>query len=264
MLAKVIASGETREQAIRRLDYALSQLQLMGIRNNVAFLRRIITHPEYVAGAIDTGFIERHPELLADDPRVPRLALIAAAIAKTGDASAYWRNNPYRPIRQQFKAADGKHEIALTPKGSGGYEVGVGETIEQVEVISMNDGDMALIVDGHRQKVSVVPGEGDSCWVHCAAGTFHLEWMSPIPAGRQAEETEGSLRAPMPGQVIRVHVTDGQAVAKGDILLVIEAMKMEHRIRAPYAGKVAAIYYAVGQSVQQGVKLLDLHASEVT
>ncbi|MBZ0283063.1 MAG: ATP-grasp domain-containing protein, partial [Anaerolineae bacterium] len=82
MVAKIIAYGEHRDGAIRRLDHALSQLQLLGLRNNIAFLRRVLTHPDHVAGNITTGFIAQHPELLTDEITLPDVVLVAAGIAK--------------------------------------------------------------------------------------------------------------------------------------------------------------------------------------
>jgi biotin carboxyl carrier protein len=120
----------------------------------------------------------------------------------------------------------------------------------------------ALEIDGHRQQVTVACGVANDWWVHSPAGTYRLEWVSPLPLGRRAGEGAGSLRSPMHGQVIKVAVESGQQVTTGDILLVVEAMKMEHRIKAPYDGTVTAIYYQVGQSVEAGVKLLELQSSE--
>jgi acetyl-CoA carboxylase biotin carboxylase subunit len=285
MLAKVIARGETRDEAIRRLDYALGQMQLLGLRNNIAFLRRILNHPEFIAGNIDTGFIDRHPDLLTESAEVPLMALIAAAAAKeplprtTPPANApqidkptslaggylkHWRNNAYRPIRHQFKARETTYTVNLTPTGQSSYRVEVGEEAHDLTLEALGGGDYALTLDGHRQRVTAVCGEEDTWWVHTASGMFSLLWLSPLPVGTRAAEAEGSLRAPMPGSVIAIHVTDGQSVTKGDILLVIEAMKMEHRIKAPYTGRVASIYYSVGQSVEAGVTLLELHPSEST
>lgn len=282
MLAKVIAHGDTREDAIRRLDYALAQMQLLGLRNNIAFLRRILNHPEFITGNIDTGFIDRHPELLAEAADVPLVALIAAAAAKeylpksAPPASApridkprsmaagylkHWRNNAYRPIRHQFKAGETTYTVNLTPTGEGTYRAQVGDAEHDLRVEALGEGDYALTLDGHRQRATAIAGDEDSWWVHTPAGTFSLMWLSPLPAGAWAAEAEGTLRAPMPGSVIAVNVTNGQIVAKGDILLVIEAMKMEHRIKAPYSGRVAAVYYQVGQSVEAGVTLLEIHPS---
>jgi 3-methylcrotonyl-CoA carboxylase alpha subunit len=296
MLAKVIAHGDTREDAIRRLDYALAQLQLLGLRNNIAFLRHILNHPEFIAGNIDTGFIDRHPDLLAEISDVPLVALVAAAAAKEGipsppaplpqgegrnqltlkvlspkgrgdlgvRASGHWRNNPYRPIRHQFTAGTTTYTVNLTPTGHNSYRVQVGEVSHEAQIELLGEAAYAVTLDGHRQRVTALPDEADNWWVHTPAGTFSLAWVSPLPAGARAAEAEGSLRAPMPGSVIAIHVTDGQSVTKGDILLVIEAMKMEHRIKAPYNGRIASIYYRVGQSVEAGAALLELHPSENT
>ena len=263
LLAKISAWGETRAQAIRRLSYALARTQLLGIKSNVALLRRIIDHPDFAAGNTDTSFIERHPDLLAGTPTPPPVALIAAAIARTGLSAQHWRNNPYRPLQQQFQYGDESHTISLTPEKDGGYVAQIGEASHDVRVWSYSGGDMALSVDGHRQRLTVLSDDGLIWWVHSDGGTWQLDWISPLPSGgRQTEESAGSLRAPMPGQVISVNIENGQYVMKGDILLVIEAMKMEHRITAPYTGRVAALYFTVGQSVHQGVKLLELQASD--
>jgi biotin carboxyl carrier protein len=89
-----------------------------------------------------------------------------------------------------------------------------------------------------------------------------LTWISPLPIGKSASESEGTLRSPMPGQVIKIVIEIGQQVKKGDILLILEAMKMEHRIKAPYDGIITALHYQVGQTVEAGVTLLELQASE--
>jgi len=88
-----------------------------------------------------------------------------------------------------------------------------------------------------------------------------LTWIRPLPEGRRAHAAEGSLRAPMPGQVRAVYVNVGQQVQEGDVLLILEAMKMEHRIKAPYPGEVTALHYQVGQSVQADSVLLELKSN---
>lgn len=276
MIAKVIAHGDTRDDAIRRLDYALSQVHLLGIRSNVGFLRRILQHPEFAAGNTDTGFIERHTEQLLVDDAPPEVALIAAALAKTiSDAppsdTTHWRNNPYRPIRQTFRHGETTYDVLITPESNAPrnqFIIQINDAVRRVVFTPLPEGEGAgmraftLEIDGHRQTVAAACGGSDDWWLHSAAGTHRLIWISPLPEGQRSSENAGSLRAPMPGQVIAVAVENGQPVAMGDILLVIEAMKMEHRITAPYAGTVTAVHYRVGQTVEAGVILLDLQASE--
>jgi acetyl/propionyl-CoA carboxylase alpha subunit len=265
MLAKVIAFGESRDEAIRKLDYALSRIQLFGLRNNIAFLRRVIMHPNHLAGNITTHFIEQHPELLQEDATLPHLALIAASIARhpseQTNASGYWRNNPNRPIREKFAYRDDEYDVLLTPEhGAKMYSVQIGESTHQVIVVRLDSNDMALVVDGHRQKVTVIQSEHDNWWVDAMGQCYRLCWLSPLPLPSESTGSEGSLRAPMPGKIVTVLVQVGQQVKKGDLLLTLEAMKMEHRIQAPYDGTVVSLRYQAGDSVQVDAILLELSA----
>jgi 3-methylcrotonyl-CoA carboxylase alpha subunit len=286
LIAKISVSSyaqspaERRADAIQTLDSALSRMRILGVKTNIDFLRRVINHPEFIAGNFDTGFIDRHSELLVD-PAPPPIVLIAAALAKSGDLAGHWRNNPYCPVRQTFQFDEQKVEIFLTKdvRNSQAYRVIIGgvwgdtlnDTSNEVgfDVIVWErddyDDEITLSVNGHRQCVTVAEGDDDVWWAHGANdGTFKLVWVSPLPSGDVLAQAGvvGSLRAPMPGTIIAVHAENGQQVDKGDILLVIEAMKMEHRIKAPHAGIVAALRYGVGQYVQEGVPLLELQSLE--
>jgi len=271
MIAKVIAFGETRGEAIRKLDYALYRIQLLGIKNNIAFLRRVINHPDFIVGNLSTSFIDDHPGLLQEESTIPPAALIAAAVAKIHESSAtpngYWRNSPNRPIRHIFGLGEDRYEINLSPKTDSEYDVRIaqlasseqksGEHIFHITVSLDFEDNLALIIDGHRQIAAVVQ-DGDVWWVHIGGNGYHLDWVTPLPLPNRDTMIEGSLRAPMTGQVISVRVEVGQAVNKGDILLILEAMKMEHRIQAPYDGSVGAIRYQVGDNVQADAVLLEL------
>jgi geranyl-CoA carboxylase alpha subunit len=271
MLAKIVAWGATREEAIRRLDYGLSQTQLLGLKNNIAFLRRALLHPDHLAGDITTQFIDDHPELLADDDNPTPLALIAAGIAneigassvrKTG-VSGYWRNNFNCAIRQVFTHDNREYDVLLTPQSDGKrYYAKIGERAYQVEVIVHEDHDLTLVVDGHRQPVTVLCGTDEDWWVQTANGTTMLRWVSPLPTPGERRAGEGALHAPMPGKIVAVTVEVGQQVEKGAVLMTLEAMKMEHRIQAPYSGTVQLVHYKVGDSVQADAILLELIATE--
>jgi len=263
LLAKLIVYGDTRDDAIRHLTVVLNQTKLLGIQHNIDFLRRVINHPDFIAGNIDTGFIDRHPDLLADPAEPPQIALIAAAIAKTGAASG-WRNNPFRPMRQVFTYNDTKFTVELTKdvRISQAYRVNMNGTHMDVRAWRIEDGVMMLSLDGHRQTVTVVAGSDQAWWVHCPAGTFKLTWIDPLASGATRETRPGSLRSPMPGTIMSISVINGQRVAKGDILLVIEAMKMEHRIKAPHDGIVQAMRLSVGQYLQEGIPLLELQPTQ--
>lgn len=270
MLAKVIAYGEHREGAIRRLDYALSKLHVLGLRNNIGFLRRVLMHPDHLTGKITTGFIEQHPELLSEENPSLDVMLMAAAVAKSACnfedearlKSGYWRNNAYRPIRQRFNYSDQSHEVLLTTKSEGFYVAEIGGQAYSVEVEAQDDGEMSMVVDGHRQWVRALEGEGDRWWVHTRDGIVDLQWVNPLPEAGAAQAATGSLHAPMPGQIRAVYVEVGQAVQSGDVLMILEAMKMEHRIKAPQAGQIKAVHYREGQPVQADAVLLEIQAGE--
>ncbi|NWG18442.1 MAG: biotin/lipoyl-binding protein [Chloroflexi bacterium] len=274
MLAKVIAYGEHREGAIRRLDHALRDLQLLGVRHNITFLRRVLTHPDHLAGDITTTFISDHPELFEPEAPLPAVVLVAAAVARFQSAAAasgadqtgspHWRNNPNRPLRERFKHEGAEYEVQLTPLGDDRYTAQISEQTYDVQVWARANGgeDITLSLDGHRQTVTIVPGDGKTWWAHLDGRSAALAWLSPLPEGRRAAEAAGSLHAPMPGQIRAVNVAVGQRVSEGDTLVILEAMKMEHRIKAPYAGEVTAVFYQVGQSVPPEAVLLELHPLE--
>ncbi len=259
MIAKIITCGVNRAEAIRKLDYALAQTQLLGLRNNINFLRRIITHPDHVAGNITTGFIDQHPELLADEPHPPVSVWIGATLAQQ-ETTTYWRNNAYRPIKHTFTHGDSTVSVLLTPQKNG-YLAKIGD---KTHVISAKrDGDnWSVVVDGHRQSLTIIAQNETVWWIHADGQSYRLDWQNPLPVPNKDGGVEGSLRAPMPGQVIKVQVEGGQHVKQGDVLMILEAMKMEHRIIAPYDGVVSAIRYNVGQAVQADSILLELHADE--
>jgi len=260
MLAKLIAAAPTRAEAVRKLDYALSQLVLLGVRHNAAFLRRVLADPEFAAGEFDTGLIERHAELLAD-PQPSSTVWLATAFAKLqGDgANAFWRNNRYRPLKYTFAYGDTQRDILIMPHADSRFTA----TLDQQEfaVRTFPEQPLSLEIDGIRCHLPV-EHQGDSWWVQTPEASYRLGWVSPLPVGVKQSGAQGSLLSPMPGQVVKIQVEPGQQVNKDDLLMVIEAMKMEHRITAPYDGQVAKLHFEVGQSVQSGVKLLDLLPSE--
>lgn len=120
---------------------------------------------------------------------------------------------------------------------------------------------MSLSVDGHRASVTVEEGATNHWWIHTLGNSQKLTWISPLPEAGPIRSAKGSLRAPMPGQIRSIAVEIGQPVAEGTVLMILEAMKMEHRIKAPYAGEVKSIHYQVGQAVQADAVLLKLTVS---
>lgn len=263
MIAKVIAHGATRADAHRRLLGALERTVLLGLTNNLAFLRDVIRHPVYAQGDLHTGFLTAH---LADwtppdGDAVP--ALIAASVAQFGGAPqvgtnpGYWRNNPNQPVRYRYLLRDDSLDVLLTPRGADRFTAQIDGTADEhaVTLHARTPEALTLTVDGLRQTL-VYARSGDAWWVQVGAAvvTFETRPLLPVPAA--SADTGGSLRAPMPGAVIAVLVEVGQAVKKGDPLLKLEAMKMEHTVYTAADGVVEAIYYSVGDTVAADAQLI--------
>lgn len=262
MVAKIIAHGRDRDEAIRKLDRALSRTILFGLRNNIGFLRRVLTHPAHMAGQITTRFIPDHPELTAPIVASSPMVLSAAAIAKQR-GTRHWRNNPNRPIVHRFQHGDETFTVKLTPAGRDRYRVHAqDDTLDEeheVLLIAAEEHALTLRLDGHQQRITIASADGERYWVDTPDGTIWLDWLSPLPKPGQRAEATGSLHAPMPGQVIQVNVSPGDSVQQGAVLMIVEAMKMEHRIEAPYDGVVEQVHYQAGDSVPQDAVLLELH-----
>jgi geranyl-CoA carboxylase alpha subunit len=264
MLAKIITVGADREEALRRMDRALSQTTLMGLRNNIAFLRRVLFHPEHVAGNLSTNFIEQH---LAEPPNegTPTHAVIAAALARelAGHATNYWRNNPNAPLRSRFRTENNEERgIFLTPRKDGSFQCVLhhteGESEHLITPLEFAAPDLRFSLDGRVLRAIVVEALHHRYWVQVDGSTSQLTWLTPLPEPGERSEGQGSLRAPMPGNVRAVLVIAGQQVRKGETLMLLEAMKMEHSIRAPYDGIVTAVAHQSGAMVQADAVLLEI------
>ncbi|MBN6052004.1 biotin/lipoyl-binding protein [Nonomuraea sp. RK-328] len=249
MLAKVIAHGATRGEAVRRLAAALRQARLHGVTTNRDLLVAVLDHPAFRAGDTHIGFLHEHRDTLlpADPPQPPPLAVLAAALAGAAanrrDARVLaslpggWRNVRSQPRTARFEEA----ETVYDPLPDG------------VTVVSAAPDLVVLEADGVRRTYQVARHGGR---VYVDSGGVHAE-LTPVerlpePVERTAP---GSLLAPMPGGVLRVEVKEGQRVDKGQAVLVLEAMKMEHRITAPAAGIVSALRVGKGDQVEAGAVL---------
>ena len=274
MLAKVIAHGATRQEAARALAGALAGARLHGPATNRDLLVAILRHPEFLAGDIDTGFLEHHdpavlgqPVACGDDRRVHAVAaaLAAQAEARTGapvlaGIPSGWRNNRSQPQTRTFEGRDGGVEV--------GYAIGRHGQVEQLVV----DGDVrsdlhAVSAEAHEVVLELgtvrrrydVERVGHVVYVDGPDGgsVFDEVERFPLPGATLAA---GSLVAPLPGTVVRVTVGVGDEVGVGDVLVAIEAMKMEHEVRAHGAGTVSEVHVAAGDQVDAGRVLVVVDA----
>jgi propionyl-CoA carboxylase alpha chain len=266
MLAKVIAWAPTRAQAARRLASALAGAQIHGLVTNRDLLVRLLRHPEFLAGATDTAFFDRHglAELAGPlaDADAQRLSALAAALADAAANRARatvlsglpsgWRNLHSSSQRKSYDAPSGRLDVAyrFTRAGlivdSAPLEVGL-------RLVSAAADRVVLDVGGLHRSFAVASRPG-AVEVDSILGAVTLR---PVPrfAPAEAEVAPGSLIAPMPGTVVRVAVAVGDTVTAGQPLLWIEAMKMEHQLVAPADGVVAELSAQPGRAVELGAVL---------
>jgi propionyl-CoA carboxylase alpha chain len=280
MLAKVVAWGQTRDEAADRLSGALRRFGVQGVATNREFLIEVLDHPAFRAGALSTHFIADHfPEGWAPPARDRAADHRAAVAAALFDAEARraaiphvpglrpgWRNNPFRPQDARYLRAPDGHELRVdyTALGAGRYAVqvhegGPGERWT-ARVLERTRRTLRLDIDGLRERFVVVT-DGDRRWVRGPAGAFVAVVAPRFPAA-DAAASGGGCAAPMPGRVVKVLVAEGQAVAAGAPLVILEAMKMEQTLTAPTAGTVRALRCAVGDLVEAGAPLVDLEPAE--
>jgi 3-methylcrotonyl-CoA carboxylase alpha subunit len=255
MIAKLIVHADTRAAALAKMASALRATHIVGPATNVEFLRRICESKAFTGGEIDTGLIERHrAELLRPQGTVPADVLAAAALAelaheeKTAAERAAGSSDPFSP----WHAVDGwrlneesHHDLLFT----------VGDAEHRVRV-AFRDDSRHVEIDGRAVEACKAPlvRDGRNWHVFHDGTRWTLTLKDDLPD--MGAEAPGTLAAPMPGRVIKLLVKEGASVTKGQALLILEAMKMEHTIAAPADGTVKEIHYGEGDPVLEGAELL--------
>ncbi|WP_431882813.1 biotin carboxylase N-terminal domain-containing protein [Micromonospora gifhornensis] len=295
MLAKLIAWAPTRAEAARALAGALARAELHGVTTNRDLLVRVLRSPEFGATQVDTGFLDRHPEVLApllpptELPLVALAAALASAAARRAAAPVLaglpsgWRNVPAVPQVTRFTSGDGGEIEARyrldragrlahwstspvaadsTPATSTESDEASAETREAVTLVEAGPERVVLEVAGVRRAYRV-HRVGSEVFVDGPDSAARLVESPrfPLPGAALAA---GSLLAPLPGAVTRVHVEVGQQVAAGDLLLTLEAMKLEHPVFAPTDGVVTELPVPPGGQVDTGAVLAVVNPLEET
>jgi acetyl/propionyl-CoA carboxylase alpha subunit len=259
LLAKVIAHAPTRAEAARLLAAALERARIHGPATNRGLLTRVLRHPAFLAGEVDTGFLERHVrgDLAEPDPEPESTWHNAVAAALAGQAArragrtlpSGWRNNPSQLQVVDFEGISVGYRLARD-----GLEVEAGGERREVRVRSCAP-DLVELETGGVLRRFEVHTVGDLHYVDGPLGPSALRELPRLPEPNASELVAGSLEAPLPGVVRRVAATPGERVDAGALLVVMEAMKMEHRVTAPEAGVVAEILVAEGDEVDGGTVL---------
>jgi acetyl/propionyl-CoA carboxylase alpha subunit len=261
MLAKVIAHGPTRRDAIHQLAWALDRSWLPGMVTNREHLARILRHPAFVAGELDTHFLDHHAAALRA-PAPSDDELTAAAIAATAAAIAGrpvdgplavvppgWRNVRSADQRVAYRVADRAVAVQYRELDDDRVAFQVGDQHVTVRRISTT-ATAVTVEDGRGVRTRHrVARDGARIWVE--VGPIMLQLVEePRFADHGVAQVHGGLVAPMPGRVVKVLVAVGETIDAGAVLVVLEAMKMEHAVRGTSAGTISALHVAVGDQVE--------------
>ncbi|WP_432007068.1 acetyl-CoA carboxylase biotin carboxylase subunit [Streptomyces parvus] len=244
MLSKVIAYGPDRATALRKLRAALADTVILGVPTNAGFLRRLLAHPDVVAGNLDTGLVEREaeglvPDGVPDEVYAAGAAVRLDALAPRPDAGGW--TDPFS-VPSGWRTGGVRAPLVFPLRVPGAdpvtYEAPAGAVVGPDRVTVEQDG---TVVHFHRS--------GD--WLGRDGDTWHVQDHDPVEASLSGAGRSGAdtLAAPMPGTVTVVKVAVGDEVEAGQSLLVVEAMKMEHVISAPHAGTVTELDVTAGATV---------------
>jgi 3-methylcrotonyl-CoA carboxylase alpha subunit len=269
LLGKVIAHGDSRETAIDKLVSALDELRVSGVATNTQWLARALLRPDFRSGNVSTAFLARNGDALAIETDSAALAPFAAAayaasLAPSGRVRSPWdladgfRVNMPPAIRVRLRYGDQSLDATVGTQSRTSAEVRLASGVAQR---------LSRLADAGalQQWQSATRGERASVLVskdRITVWQAHDQAVFRIDDGLQVDVAagagSGSLSTPLPGVVVSVAVKEGDQVAAGQTLLVIEAMKMEHAIRAPRAGVVKALKQKVGDRVREGSALAEI------
>ena len=267
MLAKLIVYAPDRTSAVRRLRWALRDYAILGIPTNLALLRRVADHPSFAAGETTVRFLEEHG--LAEppsEPRVPREAVLLAAAGELSRSTARepfatgpWRN--LGAVRLRYRANGREYEVEAERSSVDGLRLGLDGREASVAKPSFENGRLRAVVEG-KLVVAGLVFDGLDALVSIGGESYRLAKPPPPDvdgAGPAGTATTGaSLTAPMPGTVVRLLVEKGDEVEEGQLLMIVEAMKMEQPVAAPRAGRVVSLPYEEGALVPGGAVLAEM------
>ena len=274
MVAKLIVHGDTREQALARLDAALAQTHIVGLTTNVQFLRRVARSDAFAQARLDTALIPRESAVLFQQEPVGLALAAAADVAQTltderaGEGSDPfsktdgWRSHGVFARRFAFEFGGQTVQASLRYLHDGVLHLTVGEGESAVagllsfQKAATGDG-LVVSYAGQRAKVQVYR-RGEVAHVFTESGATQITSVDLLAHAGDGQSEGGRLTAPMPGKVVSFAVKAGDVVKKGQPLAVMEAMKMEHTIAAPADGTVAELMFAPGDQVTEGSELLRL------
>jgi 3-methylcrotonyl-CoA carboxylase alpha subunit len=279
MIAKLVVRGADRARAVARMRQALAEVEIAGVTTNVRFLHAVVSSRAFGAAELDTGLIERNRETLFDRKPIPHELLAAAAVAELLEEERAAREraaasaDPYSPWHRVdgWRMNEESHHDLVFTEGSAthtlrllflesGLRIAIDGKTHALSGESLPDGRLLVHLDERAFQARVVREARN--WHVFYQGEHRRFSLEEELAAADTDTASGSLAAPMPGKVIKVMTEAGAKVTKGQALLILEAMKMEHTITAPADGVVKEVHYGAGEQVLEGTELISLERNE--
>ncbi|MBK1890354.1 acetyl/propionyl/methylcrotonyl-CoA carboxylase subunit alpha [Undibacterium sp. 14-3-2] len=268
MIAKMIVWGKDRTEALARMAQALSQYQIVGLSSNIAFLSRLIHSDAFANADLDTGLIARNEAQLFPPAQPASVDVVALAVVslllseKSGGSDPWqsshgWRMNGLMQRALQFAEEHHQHSAQITYLADG-WKLRTDSGAVEIKLASASGsgGNDLVLKIADRTISGTVVRDGEHFHVFSQGAHTDLHYSDALAHAGETEAEGGRLTAPMPGKIVAVLVAKAQEVKKGDALLIMEAMKMEHTISAPHDGVIDDVLYAVGDQVTEGAQLL--------
>ena len=259
MVAKVIAYGETRTDAIRSLARAVEESVLLGINSNKEFLVNLLRHPIVVKGDTNTAFIQEHFQddvsLNKQSLNLESLALVASLFTNASTQSS-WNTGISLSLPLKLRYDEQKNDLIVKRDGSLVTVEVCGET-QSIDLLDQTTEQLIYVINGVRRTIDYAI-EANVIYLDSANGNIAVENITYLPPETAEVAGDGKIRAPMDGSIINVMVNAGDAVSKGQTLLILEAMKIQQQIKSDVDGIVGEIVGQAGQQVKKRQILLNV------
>ncbi|WP_166224303.1 acetyl/propionyl/methylcrotonyl-CoA carboxylase subunit alpha [Pseudomonas atagonensis] len=266
MLGKLIAHGATREEARRKLLRAVQDTVLLGVHSNQRLLAQLLQHPQFIEGKFSTAFIaghfSDHPCLRPHSPSAEELA-VATLLFYQRSTQVHraplsgWRNNAGVPLHYRLGLDEQNWNTQLIAGAQGRFQVQTADRTLELNVIDCTPRAITVEIDGVRQR-RAYRLEAEHIWLFTQPGNLRLEDRTHAVIDSQTTVSSGTLKAPMDGAIVDVLVSEGSPVSKGQLLVVLEAMKMEHPLKAGIDGVLKRVQVKVGDQVKNRQVLLQV------
>ncbi len=272
LLAKFIVWGNNRSEALRHMRRVIKNSAVAGVKTNLEFLYNICNHASFRVADINTGFIEKYKsDLIRSTNKVSVEILALATMAELmphisgddiWDMSDGWLLNLNLQAMVTFLDHGKKTDVFVTYLASG-FKLGIDGQEYKVDLLENENFDLSLLLNGTKVKGKVIRQNNDFS-VFYEGAVAHLHHFIPGADKEQNGAGSGSIKTPMPGKITRLFVKQGDEVQKGQTLMILEAMKMEHMIKSPYAGNVTTMSFKEGMQVEDGQTLIKIEEAEKT